>query len=57
MFIIKDKNIFTEDGLFLKKIDCPKKATVKDLIKETDKKLLCNSCKKNVLETEYMSEI
>ena len=46
MFIIKDKNIFTEDGLFFKKIDCPKKAIVKDLIKETDKKLLCNSFKK-----------
>ena len=40
MFIVKDNNIFIEDGLFLKKIDCPEKYP--------NKKVFLN---KNILKT------
>jgi len=56
MLTIKDKKIYTENGLLLKKIDCPKKVSVSDLQKISDKKLLCKSCDQNILDTEYMSE-
>ena len=56
MLTIKDKKIYAEDGLLLKKIDCPKKVLVSDLQKKSDKKLLCKSCDQNILDTEYMSE-
>ena len=56
MLTIKNKKIYSENGSFLKKIDCPKKVTVSDLHKKCDKKLLCKSCDQNILDTEYMSE-
>ena len=56
MLTIKNKKIYSENGSFLKKIDCPKKVTASDLHKKCDKKLLCKSCDQNILDTEYMSE-
>ena len=56
MLTVKNKKIYAENGLFLKKIYCPKKITVSDLQNKSDKKLLCKSCDQNILDTEYMSE-
>ena len=42
MLTIKDKKIYTENGLLLKIIDCPKKVSVSDLQKISDK----NTCLK-----------
>ena len=56
MLTIKNKKIYSENGSFLKKIDCPKKVTVSDLHKKCEKKLLCKSCDQNILDTQYMSE-
>ena len=56
MLNIIDNNIYTEKGELLKKIDCPKKVSIKDLRKDKDKSLYCKNCEKNILDTEYMSK-
>ncbi len=56
MLKIIDKDIFTEKGELLKTIDCPKKVSLKDLMKNKDKSLYCKNCEKNIIDTEYMSE-
>ena len=56
MLNIIDKDIYTEKGKLLKKIDCPKKVSLKDLRTDKEKTLYCKNCEKNILDTEYMSE-
>lgn len=56
MLKIIDKDIFTETGELLKTINCPKKVSMKDLIKDKDKSFYCKNCEKNIIDTEYMSE-
>ena len=56
MLKIIDKNIYNEEGKFLKTISCPKKVSFNELRKEEDNTLYCNNCEKNILDTEYMSE-
>lgn len=56
MLKIKDKNIYTEDDVFLKNINCPQKISVKNLVVKSPKHLLCKSCKKIIIDTEYIKE-
>ncbi len=56
MLTIKDKNIYTEKGVFLKTISCPKKISYSSLIRKTDKHMLCSSCKRNIIDTDNISE-
>ena len=56
MLTIKDKNIYTEKGVFLKTISCPKKISYSSLIRKTDKQMLCSSCHKNLIDTDNISE-
>ena len=56
MFTIKNKNIFANDGTFLKTIDCPQNAKPSSLTQTSDIKFHCNSCNKTVIETDLLSE-
>jgi hypothetical protein len=54
---VKDRNIYSDKGVFLMTIHCPKKASYISLIRKTDKQMLCNACDKNLLNTDHVSEI
>lgn len=56
MLKIKDKNIYTEDDVFLKNINCRQKISVKNLEVKSPKHLLCQSCNKIIIDTEYIKE-
>ena len=56
MLKIIDKNIYTEQGKFLKKIECPKRVTLRDLKQKKDNKLYCKNCERNIIDTNYISE-
>ena len=56
MLTIKDSNIYSDKGVLLKTIHCPKKITYSSLIRKTDKRMLCSACDKNLLNTDYVSE-
>ena len=56
MLNIINKKIFTEEGEYLKSINCPKKVSVEDLTNEKDKSLYCHNCEKSILDTDYISE-
>ena len=53
---IIDKNIYTDDGSFLKKIECPKNISVSDLNTQSNNRLLCNQCEKNIIDAQVISE-
>ena len=55
MLSIIDKKIFTEDGKYLKNINCPKKISLKDLSKDGSK-LFCKGCQKNIIDTQFTNE-
>ena len=56
MLTVKNSKIYSDEGVLLKKIDCPKKVSLGSLIKKTDKYLLCSSCQKNLIDTNNVSE-
>ena len=56
MFKIKDKNIYTDKNVFLKNINCPMNVSIKNLEVKSPKHLLCKSCKKIIVDTEYIKE-
>ena len=53
---IIDKNIYMDDGSFLKKIECPKNISASDLSTQPDNKLFCNECEKSILDVQAISE-
>ena len=53
---IIDKNIYMDDGSFLKKIECSKKISASDLNIQPDNKLFCNQCEKSIIDAQAISE-
>ena len=53
---IVNKEIYTDDGFFLKKIECPKNISATDLNIQTNNKLICNECEKNIIDAQAISE-
>ena len=56
MLTVKDSNIYSDNGVLLKTISCPKKVSYSSLIRKTDKHMLCSTCHKNLLDTDNVSE-
>jgi hypothetical protein len=56
LLTVKDSNIYSDKGVFLKTIHCPKKVSYSSLIRKTDKHMLCSTCYKNLLDTDNVSE-
>jgi hypothetical protein len=56
LLTVKDSNIYSDKGVLLKTISCPKKVSLSSLIRKTDKQLLCSSCQKNLIDTNNVSE-
>ena len=56
MLTVKDSNIYSDKGVLLKTISCPKKVSYRSLIRKTDKRMLCSTCHKNLLDTDNVSE-
>jgi hypothetical protein len=51
------KEIFTNDGQFIKKMNCPEKADWDTMDKtDNDLKRMCNICNKSVIDTEFLSD-
>ena len=50
------KNIYMDDGSFLKKIECPKNISASDLNIHPDKKLFCIQCEKSIIDVQAISE-
>jgi len=48
--------IYSEKGVFLKTINCPKNVSNDSLIRKSDKLMLCSNCKKDIVDTDYVSE-
>ena len=57
MLNIIDKKIFTQEGKYLKTIECPKKILASDLEQKDTQTLYCNNCEKDIIDTQYISEI
>ena len=56
MLNIIDMKIFTQEGKYLKTIQCPKKISVSDLEQKDEQTLYCNNCEKDIIDTQYISE-
>ena len=56
MLNVIDKKIYTDDGSFLKKIECPKNISASDLNSQPDNKLFCNQCEKSIIDAQAISE-
>ena len=51
------KEIFTDNGKFIKKMNCPEKAQWETMEKGiSDLKRTCNICNKSVIDTEFLSD-
>ncbi len=51
------KEIFTNDGQFIKKMNCPEKADWDTMDKtDNDLKRMCTICNKSVIDTEFLSD-
>ena len=51
------KEIFTNDGKFIKKMSCPEKVEWETMEKgENDLKRMCKICNKSVIDTEFLSD-
>lgn len=53
---IRNLSIYTSEGVFLKKIACPKNITESQLTRNGSLQLHCASCEKYILNTDTMSE-
>jgi hypothetical protein len=56
LLTVKDSNIYSDKGVLLKTIICPKKVSYGSLIRKSDKYMLCSSCHKNLIDTDNVSE-
>lgn len=54
--IIRDRIIYTSDGIALKEIYCPRKVVENDLSEGSDGEFQCHQCAKIVVNTDYMTE-
>ena len=51
------KEIFTNEGQFIKKMNCPEKAEWETMEKGyNDLKRICKICNKSVIDTEFLSD-
>ncbi len=51
------KEIYTDEGRFIKKMNCPEKAEWENMEKgENDLKRTCEICNKSVVDTEFLSD-
>ena len=55
-FKIIDRNIYSSDGVFLKKIHCPKNVLPANLDKVSEIEFICKLCEKKVINTDYLDE-
>ena len=54
---IKTKELFTDNGQFIKKMNCPIKAAWDDMERTTNAfERQCKGCNKMVTDTEYLSD-
>ena len=53
---LKEKNLYASNGDFLKKIQCPKYASIDNLQPRNNNSLNCNLCEREVLDTDQFSE-
>lgn len=53
---IRDRFIYTSEGVFLKEISCPKNIGENKLTRSNGHQLHCKSCNKDVLNTDTISE-
>lgn len=56
MFTIKNSQIYSSNGEFLKRINCPKRVTIYDLNPTPDGEFNCDKCDIQVRETDHMTE-
>jgi len=56
MLNIIDKKIFTQEGKYLKTIECPKKISASNLEQKDEQTLYCDNCEKNIIDTQYILE-
>ncbi len=56
MLTIKDKKIFSDDGTFLKVIDCPRGVSGSDLTQTSDHEFHCDKCEEQVVATDSLTE-
>lgn len=54
--LLKQDNLYSEDGTWLKKIECPKDVQSKDLQRSSETLLRCEKCSHSVYDTDLMSE-
>ncbi len=54
--LLKQDNLYSEDGTWLKKIECPKDVQSKALQRSSERTLSCKECSHVVYDTDQMSE-
>ena len=55
LFDPQTKKLYTDDGVFIKKLYCPLKMHVTQL-KATGEKLFCQQCQHTIVETKNLTE-
>ena len=53
---IDGKDLFDQDGNWLKSINCPKLAQKKDLITHSDRNYTCSLCEETIYNTDHMTK-
>ena len=56
MLTINQNRIYTEDGTWLKTINCPSNVSDQDLHQISETKLSCEKCAKEVVQTDFLTE-
>lgn len=56
MLVISESKILNEEGTVIKEVNCPQKATIKDLEETLSGNYLCTGCKRNVVNTDLITE-
>lgn len=54
--LLQQDNLYSEDGTWLKKLECQKNVHLKDLHRVTETTLSCKECSHVVHDTDQMSE-
>ena len=53
---LETKELFTDDGLFLKSLHCPRNIKFSQLTKSKDNKFCCTTCNETIIPTAGMEE-
>lgn len=56
MLTINQNRIYTEDGTYLKTINCPLNVSDQDLHQISETKFSCEKCVKEVVQTDFLTE-